>query len=227
MYDPWVVDGFLSILDALEKAESEEMKSTRHDSAWAYSLAPDQLEVISATTAEDREFSELRRELPKSVSAIQAAEALFRHVRRIVPAVSAGFFMSDAGTTELIAVSSVGSASAILQDLRIQVGDRISGWALAHRQTVQNSNAALELGPVVRTFAVPLRYAVAVPLLSGQSAPLGVVTFYGADPFSNDHLRMLESAATLFASALAGLPAEKSESDQPATQSAGSTPRVH
>jgi putative nucleotidyltransferase with HDIG domain len=210
MYDPWVVDGFLSILGELEKAESAEMKITRQDSAWASSLAPDQLEVISATTAEDREFNELRRELPKAASLPEAAEVLFRHVRRIVPAVSACFFTPTTDGADIIPVASSGTASAILQDLRIPIGDRISGWAMAHRQVVQNSNAALELGPVVRTLSVPLRFAVAIPVINGQNAPLGVVSFYGSDPFNSDHLRMLESAVALFSAAVLTKPDRQS-----------------
>ena len=66
-----------------------------------------------------------------------------------------------------------------------------------------NSNAALELGPVARTFSVPLRYAMSVPIMNGATtAALGVITSYGSDPFDNDHKRLLESAATLFAASV-------------------------
>jgi putative nucleotidyltransferase with HDIG domain len=227
MYDPWVVDRFLSILDELEESEDAELKQSRGDTAWTSSLAPDQLEVISATTAEDREFNELRRELPKASSASEAAEVLFRHVRRIVPAMSASFFAPSGEGGELAPVACSGTASAILQDLRIPVGERISGWALAHRQTVQNSNAALELGPVVRTLAIPLRYAVSVPVLNGPSGAFGVVSFFGSDPFNNDHMRMLESAVTLFAGALAALPTRQADRAQDPRETAGSGSRIH
>jgi GAF domain-containing protein len=83
------------------------------------------------------------------------------------------------------------------------MGDRISGWALAHKQAVLNSNAALELGPIARTFATPLRYALAVPILNGpNSSASGVITAYASEPFDGDHRRMLEGAATLFAAAV-------------------------
>jgi putative nucleotidyltransferase with HDIG domain len=227
MYDPWVVDRFLIILDELERTQGPELKRYPSDTSWASSIAPDQLEVISATTAEDREFNELRRELPKAGSALDAAEVLFRHVRRIVPAMSACFFAPSGDSGDLVPIASSGTAAAILQDLRIPIGERISGWALAHRQTVQNSNAALELGPVARTLAVPLRYVVSVPVLNAHSAPFGVVSFFGSDPFNNDHLRMLESAVTLFAAALAVLPARQTDRAQTSRESAGSGPRVH
>jgi hypothetical protein len=96
-----------------------------------------------------------------------------------------------------------------VEGLRIPVGDRVSGWAFAHKQAVVNSNAALELGPVARTFATPLRYALAVPVLSGQSHALGVITCYGSEPFDSDHRRVLEGAAVLFAASL-GAPSARS-----------------
>jgi hypothetical protein len=61
----------------------------------------------------------------------------------------------------------------------------------------------LELGPVARTLSVPLRYALAVPIMNGATAAaVGVLTAYGSEPFNSDHKRLLESAATLFASSV-------------------------
>src|SRR6185503_2138773 len=111
----------------------------------------------------------------------------------------------DVSTNELRVVASQGVGTAAIEGLSIPTGDRISGWALAHKQAVLNSNAALELGPVARTFATPLRYALAVPVLNGpNSAAAGVITAYASEPFEADHRRLLESAATLFAGSLSG-----------------------
>jgi putative methionine-R-sulfoxide reductase with GAF domain len=198
MYDPWVVDSFLSILDRLERAEQLLPKGSDAEGDEPLGLAPAQLEVISATTAEDREFNELRRELPKATSFIASAEILLRHLRRVVPAANFTFFVLKQDTNELCPIVSLGVGSSAIEALRIQVGDRISGWAAAHRQVVVNSNAALELGPVAKTFSVPLRYALAVPIVGGNGSSLAVLSVYGSEPFEYDHRRMLESAATLF-----------------------------
>jgi putative nucleotidyltransferase with HDIG domain len=195
-YDPWVVDQFLRILDRLEQMDADEAKhevTTSPDRP----IAPGQLEVIAATTAEEREFNELRRELPLAPDMAAAAEILFAHIRRVIPAASMALFIPSQDGNELAVVASTGIGTAALADLHIPVGDRISGWAFAHKQAVVNSNAALELGPVARTLTTPLRYALAVPILNGHTAS-GVVTCYGSEPFENDHRRMLESAATLF-----------------------------
>jgi putative nucleotidyltransferase with HDIG domain len=222
-YDPWVVDEFLRILDRLERMDAEE--GLVIPGAPTAVLSPSQLDVISATTAEEREFNELRRELPLSGSVSDAAEVLFRHLRRVIPAASLTLFAPN-DRNELAVVACSGVATSTVQGLTIPIGDRISGWAFAHKQAVLNSNAALEVGPVARTFSVPLRYGLAVPILTGPiSAPIGVITAYGSDPFNNDHKRMLESAATLFAAAVA--PGSQKESRKDVRPSDRTGPRIH
>jgi len=215
-YDPWVVDEFLKILDKLERMDSEDQKTVSGTAT--PQLIPAQLDVIAATTAEEREFNELRRELPLASSITNAAEVLFRHLRRVVPAASFSLFLPSQEKNELSAIACSGVGASAIEGLSIPVGERISGWCLAHKQTVLNSNAALELGPVARTFPVPLRYALAVPLLNGPAASaVGVLSAYGSEPFDNDHRRLLESAATLFAASL--FPSTPSESREPQTKS--------
>ena len=144
----------------------------------------------------------------------------------MIPAANFTLFGLHQETNELCPISSAGVGASTVEALRIPVGDRISGWAAAHRQVVVNSNAALELGPVARTFSVPLRYALAVPILSGPGPALAVLTIYGSEPFDNDHRRMLESAATLFVSSMSTGPSEPVL--EPATAGAGqSGSRVH
>jgi putative nucleotidyltransferase with HDIG domain len=196
MYDPWVVDEFLGILDKLD-AEGQGDETA----PWSTPLlSPVQLEVISATSAEEREFNELRRELPKAGSVAAAADVLFQALRRVVPAACFVLYVPRQGANELNVLVCSGVGASTIRELSIPIGERISGWAFAHKQVVLNSDATLELGPVVKTFAVPLRYALAVPVLDGAS--VAVITLYGPDLFDKDHRRLLESAATLFNSSV-------------------------
>ena len=57
-YDPWIVDQFVRILDQLEAAEAREQKNAAldHGSTLAQ-LAPAQLDVITATTAEEESLT--------------------------------------------------------------------------------------------------------------------------------------------------------------------------
>ncbi len=225
-YDPWVVDEFLKILDKLEQLDAEEQALGPNTTTPL--LIPAQLDVIAATTAEEREFSELRRELPLATNLPAAAEVLFQHLRRVVPAASLTLFVPDHERDDLSAVASSGVGTSAIQGLRIPIGERISGWAMAHRQTVLNSNAALELGPVARTFSVPLRYALAVPVLNGPTAaPVGIITAYGSEPFDADHRRMLESAATLFAASIPSAPSKSAGTDPTAAASGKRESLIH
>lgn len=203
MYDPWVVDGLLTLLDDLELADSADQEATRPVGSSPQSLIPAQLEVISATTAEEREFNELRRDLPKAATVVAAANVLFGHLKRVVPAASLALYIPRRDTADLDVVACTGVGVSAIDGLRIPVGDRISGWAFAHKEAVVNSDATLELGPVARTLSVPLRYAIAVPVIYRD--PIGVVTLYGHEPFGKDHQRLVEAAATLFAESLSAL----------------------
>ena len=109
-YDPWVVDEFLRILDRLERMDAEESLVT--PGAEAPVLSPSQLDVIAATTAEEREFNELRRDLPLTASVTDAADVLFRHLRRVIPAATLALFVpNDKNELAVIACSGVGTST--------------------------------------------------------------------------------------------------------------------
>jgi putative nucleotidyltransferase with HDIG domain len=199
-YDPWIVDNFLAILDRLEDQDSSVSHTAATSKALPPEIAPTQLDAISATTAEEREFNELRRELPRSTNIATATEALFKHVRRVVPATTLALYVPKSGSNELLVVACSGVGAATIQGCEVAIGDRISGWSFAHAQVVINSDAALELGPVARTFSVPLRYAAAIPVTDGS--PVAVIMVYAEEPFEKDHRRLLENAATLFVSSV-------------------------
>lgn len=201
MYDPWVVDGFLKILDRLEAIDEAEGRHAGQARQAGHMAGPT-LDVISAATAEEREFAELRRELPKTASVVAASEVFFRHLRRVVPAAAVVFYTQPSGESDLAATYCAGSGASTIGSTRIPVGERISGWAFAHRQIVFNSDASLDLGPVARSLPVPLRYALVAPVHEGNLS-LGVIALYGTEEFQRDHRRMLESAAQLFASGVA------------------------
>jgi putative nucleotidyltransferase with HDIG domain len=204
MYDPWIVDQFLKILDKLEALEASEQRHGQLNADPAMPrLTPAQLEVISSTTAEEREFNELRRELSRSTTIPAAAEALFSHLRRLVPAASLALYFPKAESSDIAVVAACGAGASTILDLRVPVGDRISGWVFAHGQPVLNSDAALELGPVSKSLAIPLRYAAGVPIFDGN-AVIAVAMVYASEPFERDHRRLLENAATLFVSSVPG-----------------------
>jgi putative nucleotidyltransferase with HDIG domain len=198
-YDPWIVDRFLSILDSLEDREVTERQSATDTSGSAESRNS-QLDVIAATTAEEREFGELRRDLARAADLPSATDVLLRHIKRVIPAETIGFSVPQGDTNELVVIASSGAAAGILAGTRVDIGERISGWAFAHSQFVLNSDATLELGPVARTLPVPLRYAAACPVSDRKT--IAIIMVYSSEALERDHRRLLESAAALFAASV-------------------------
>lgn len=225
MYDPWIVDEFLAILDKLESQEVADRSITiAGHSAPAPRLSPAQLDVISATTAEDREFKELSRDLPRANTMSDAIDVVFRHIRRVTPAASIAFYMPrpDSKEDDLVCVACTGVGTSLVESQRVPVGERISGWSFAHKQVVFNSDAALDLGPIAKTLSTPLRWALVAPVADKQDV-LGVVALYGSDLFDKDHRRMLETAAGLFYSFLAPF---VSQNDRQSPRNSTS-PKIH
>lgn len=199
-YDPWVVDRFLEILDKLEESDAAEKTQGATDGPAAPAIHGHQLDVITATNAEEREFNELRRDLPRATSLVDATEILYRHLRRVLPAASLALYRPKADSNELAVVAACGVGTSAMDGLVVPIAERISGWVFANSQSVLNSDASLELGPVAKTLSVPLRYAAAVPVVDGQT--VGVLAMFASEPFDKDHRRLLENAATLFVSSL-------------------------
>jgi putative nucleotidyltransferase with HDIG domain len=224
VYDPWVVDEFLRILDRLEETEASDLADSGVRGP-ASAIAPAQLDAITATTAEEREFNELRRELPRTKSSADAADALFRHLRRVVPAACLALYDAKSESNELYVVAACGVGASALEGLKVPIGERISGWAYAHGQVVFNSDATLEIGPVARTFSTPLRYAAAVPLVGASGACL--IMIYANSPFDRDHQRLFENAATLFAASSAQTAPAPDQGPAKKSGDKSETARVH
>ena len=226
-YDPWVVDQFLAILDNLEEADAAERRQAlARDAQPETRIGGAQLDVITAATAEDREFNELRRDLARSSSFNDAADVLFKHLRRVVPAASLSLYRRKSEENALTVVACSGVGTSAIEGLTVPIGERVSGWVFAHSQTVLNSDAALELGPVARTLSIPLRYVTAVPIVDGTV--VAVVLAFSSEPFEKDHRRLLENAATLFVSSLSQpLTVEAGSDAGPTKQTENAKPLIH
>jgi putative nucleotidyltransferase with HDIG domain len=194
LYDPWVVDAFLAILDKLEEQEAAERRSDRVASDGSTGVQTPQLDVITAATAEDREFNELRRDLPRTTSLSETCDVLFRYLRRVMPAMLLAVYRPRVESNELVVTAASGTGSAELIGRTVPVSERVSGWAFAHGQAVLNSDATLELGPAARSFAVPVRYVSAIPIT--DRGAIGVLVVFSLEPLERDHRRLLENSAS-------------------------------
>ncbi len=158
-------------MDAVERR-----KASSSDGSRTAPVIPDQLDAISATNAEEREFNELRRELPRAEDISAASEILFKYMRRMVPISSLTLYVPSNETNELVVAASNGIGAQAIQGIRVPIGERISGWAFAHAQVVMNSDPTLELGPVARTFPCRSDTRLPFPSSTGKSSPCSLST---------------------------------------------------
>jgi hypothetical protein len=83
-----------------------------------------------------------------------------------------------------------GGVETVPPDARISLGDRLSGWVAATRTPIVNSDARLDVDPMLRDES-PLQSALAVPIGNGERLG-GVLAFYSdrQAAFTPVHQRM-------------------------------------
>jgi GAF domain-containing protein len=92
-----------------------------------------------------------------------------------------------------------GGVETLPPDARVSLGDRLSGWVAATRTPIINSDARLDVDPLLRDES-PLQSALAVPIGNGEQIG-GVLAFYSdrQAAFTPVHQRMVEAVALLVA----------------------------
>ena len=69
------------------------------------------------------------------------------------------------------------ASTGTLEGLTIGVGLRLTGWVGAHRTTIVNSEAALDLGNIAATLRPAPQLCLSTPMLSDGKL-VGVLTIY-------------------------------------------------
>ena len=202
MYDPLVVDTFVRLhadggLRASE-ATHESSFATFTSSSFP-NRAPNRasrLEDITASGEEMLALFELARSLNNRVSPSDIGDVIVKHLRRVVPSSLFVFYVHDVDADELVSSYASGEHSGIVGGLRIPLGQRLTGWVGAHRQTIRNSDPVLDLGEAARAVSPRLRSCLSTPLSVGDSL-IGVLSLYssGHEAFSDDHQRIVEVIA--------------------------------
>ena len=184
MYDPLIVDTFISIhtaavqpehaVSAAESALAALTSGSTVASAVPLTRAGAQvtttasLDEIAASTEETLVLYDLAIGLAGHVDLGDVGDVIAKHLRRIVPASVIVFYVYDAQTDDLVSMHAAGTHSSHLVGLRIPRGERLSGWVAANKQTIVNSDPVLDLGEVARMLRPRLRSCISTPLVSGQ-----------------------------------------------------------
>jgi diguanylate cyclase (GGDEF)-like protein len=202
MYDPMIVDAFSRLHASLPKDQpaggptSAVLNSiSRRTSSTDAPQVTTKGNVIS--TADDMlAIYELSRALVGTATLQDYADAIDGHLQRLIPSTVCAFYMNDVSRGELELVHATSQFRTPLVGLRIPIGQRLSGWVAANRQTIVNSDAALDLGELVKATPSPLRSCMSAALVSSGQL-VGVISFYSVDlaAFNEDHRRIAEHVA--------------------------------
>jgi putative nucleotidyltransferase with HDIG domain len=207
MYDPGVVETFVRVYRDIEVAHADapehreimqRLTQSRHDGGPVRDLAP---EVAATAPNSLLAFVSLSRVASGEASVADVLALGSRLLADVVPGATGAWFVPDGGRDRLMVADAFGPAASTLRGMTIGTGERLSGWVAANRQSILNSDAALDLGP--KADAAGLQSCMSVPLLLGESL-VGVLSLYApsANAFADDCGRLIQMVAPHIASAL-------------------------
>jgi diguanylate cyclase (GGDEF)-like protein/putative nucleotidyltransferase with HDIG domain len=202
MYDPMIVDTFFKVhpTTPTELPRQGPTSDVLNTIARSRRVAPDFPSATpdEITTSADEMLTvyELAKALAGQVSLSDAGDVIAKHLRRLIPSSLCVFYIYDRASDELEARHVVGQGGSLIRGLRISLGERLSGWVAANRQTISNSDASLDLGDVVRSPSAKLKSCLSTSLLFDEQL-IGVLSLYSdkVTGFNDDHKRIIEAVA--------------------------------
>jgi len=202
MYDPLMVDTFMRVHalapgEVLRKGPPSDVlntiaRSTRASSPPTPTLGVDILTGPEETAA----LGELPRALAGSSNLRDASGIIASHVGQLIPSTLSVLYWYNSSTGEIETGHAVGEGAPLVSSMRIPLGQRLSGWVAANRQTVINSDPALDFGEGALSHLPPLRACLSTSIAC-QDELLGVLALYSekVNGFTEDHRRVLETVA--------------------------------
>ncbi|MGI8784756.1 MAG: diguanylate cyclase domain-containing protein [Acidobacteriota bacterium] len=208
-YDPYLVDLFLDNLQQLEK-EAESVRQQFPEEAVYRSigasmmaeseLSKKKLEAtmfhdLASTHREIQAIQDLSHTIGKSLSVTETLTIISSKIRNIVPYSSIAFYMAANDSDLIPAYYVFGKNAEELEQLRMRIGEGVSGWVVANNKPLVNVSPApdfLEHKGLLPAF----RSCLSAPLaVDGQV--VGALTLYSeyANSYSDEHLQMMETIA--------------------------------
>jgi putative nucleotidyltransferase with HDIG domain len=202
MYDPWVVDTFLQLHRRItpESIVIGSQASVLNEIAATSQIPPAAESSVEQHTLSSRDLSSLMDfavSLSRDGSLPSALDALVKYLlHSLPPAALCVFFGYDPASDDLPVRIAAGTAAHAIRDLRVGLGERLSGWVGANRQTMLNSDAMLDFGDVEAFVSAGLRTCISTPVVFGDFL-VGVVSLYSTQPkgFTHSQARFVELIA--------------------------------
>ncbi len=199
MYDPLVVDSFIRLYPTMVAPVAAEpqhpLTAIKKASIEGAIAKPSiHLEDITASSGEVMALFTLANALANQVKLEDVGNILFANLRRLVPHAFGVLFVYAKETDELVAAYVSGESASLVTGMTVTMGQRLTGWVAANRQTIRNSDPMLDLGEVVKSISPRLRSCLSTPITIGKEL-VGVISLYSAqnNSFSEEHERILEA----------------------------------
>jgi putative nucleotidyltransferase with HDIG domain len=207
MYDPLVVDAFIQLHPSIAAPTAADahhpLRAITTAATTVSNTGVVRLDDINASAGEVVALFGLVQAISSQTKVADVAQITFAQLHRLVPYSHGVLFVYLEGTDELFAVCGVGPSAPLLYGLRVPVGQRLTGWVAASRQTIRNSDPVLDLGETAKNMSPRPRSCLSTPLVLGSNI-VGVLTIYSHNSnfFSEDHERLLEAVARQIAPAV-------------------------
>jgi putative nucleotidyltransferase with HDIG domain len=211
MYDPLVIDTFAKVHATIAPDTAVQPHPSPLRAITAAASPPAafvesrvaRFEEIAASSDEMLTLFDLARSLTASMGIQDGTELIAKHLRRLVPSSACVFYLYDEDADELVATHASGEHAAHIKGLRVPLGQRLSGWVAANRQTIRNSDPVLDLGESARAMSPRPRSCLSTPMVSGKTL-VGVLSLYSSnkDAYSEDHQRIIEVVARQVSAAI-------------------------
>jgi putative nucleotidyltransferase with HDIG domain len=219
MYDPMIVDTFVAVHRELAPSISTDEQMPLRAIAASTGLsgaAVSRFEEIAGSSEEVVTLFELARGLRADCNPAELCNGIFVHVRRLVPFSLCVFFVYEEATDDIVAAYVSGESAPLVLGTRISLGQRVSGWVAAHRQSIRNADPALDLGTAVRMMPARPKSSLGAAIVAGKNL-VGVITLYStqAAAFSDEHERILQAVSMQIAGTLHDAFARVRHSHQP------------
>jgi putative nucleotidyltransferase with HDIG domain len=187
MYDPAIIAVFESLQDQLKAFSFQDAAPgltpavpPTADPMPAHpedGVAPLPLELRLSCT---RTLAELLEEL-SSLSPDAGVDAtcglVSRQLLRLAPASLVVFYRRDDATDEIAAAYASGFGEALMGNVRMPLGHKVSGWVAVNNRSVINADSTLDVDDLLDRVEPRFRSLLSVPLPCGDRT-IGVVTLY-------------------------------------------------
>ncbi|HEY1909387.1 MAG TPA: HD domain-containing phosphohydrolase [Vicinamibacterales bacterium] len=203
MYDPLVVDTFLRVHSKVPTPlpRSGPPSDVLNTIAHSRRTAPADQRIASGdeiTTSADEMLAiyDIARALAGQVHLGDAGDVIAKHLRKLIPSSLCVFYLYSTTNDEIEAQHAVGDGASLVRGLKVSLGQRLSGWVAANRQTISNSDPFLDLGDIARGPALMLNSTLSTPLIADDKL-VGVLALYSKDHngFQDTHRRIIEMVA--------------------------------